>query len=125
MRGIRWLHLGQDFNVRAHPLDPGAPDKDCVDGRNKGILGAEFEPLEFQVRFEGLALPAECVAPYCDVQSAERLLWSAGQVRGRVGDVLGEQDHAGAGTIGRHACGNTFPQRAGQFESPGKFVDGG
>ncbi len=83
------------------------------------------QTAEVQVRFEGLALAAEGIAPDRDVQSTQGLLRMAVPVGGRVRDLVREQDHARTATVDRHAGGDPLPERLRKPEDPGQLVDSG
>ena len=123
--GIRRFHLGQDLHVRPHALHPGTANEDRVHRVHPGFGGAEVQPLEVQVGFEGLALPAERVAADGDVQAAEGLLGRTGQIGCGVCDVRGEEDHACAGAIDGQSLGDVLTEGVGELERPRELVDGG
>ncbi len=83
------------------------------------------KPRKVQGRFKGIDLPAKRVASDRNIQPAQCLLGVAVPVLGRIGDLVGEQDHAGAAAIHGQPCGYAITQRIAQAKDPGQLVDGG
>ena len=106
---------GQHLNLRAHPLDPGGADEDRVDGA--------VEAGEVDVALERIDLAAECVPAHRHVDGTQRRGLAAGFTR--VEDLPGQQNHAGAGSVGGHAGGQSLPQWFEQIELAQQQADGG
>jgi hypothetical protein len=79
-----------------------------------------FNALKINIGLEGLDLSTEGIASHGDIQRAQRLL-----IIGAVKNVLGEQDHSGAGAVRRQSCSQRGDQWLTQPKDPRQLVDGG
>ena len=124
MRRVCRLHLGKDLDVRPHPFHPWASDENGMHRSHTLFGGAEVQALELKVGLERFPLPPEGIAPHGDIQAAKGLLRIAGKVGGGVRNVMGEEDHTGAGSIDGQPFGDVLSQRVGELKGPRQLVDG-
>ena len=85
---------------------------------NVACTGPPSKPTTSSVGLERVDLAAEGVARDDDVEAAERLL-----PRDRVGEPVGEHDHAGARAVHRHARRDRLADRALHAERARQLVD--
>ena len=81
----------EDLNIRATVLHPWRPNEHCAQG-------PIIESMHIKVDFEGVDLPSEGIATNGHVDAADELL-----ILPRVGDAIGEHDHACAGAEHRES----------------------
>lgn len=118
------LHLGKDLDVRPHPFHPRAANENGVHGSHALFGRAEIQALELKVGLERFPLAPEGIAPDSDIQAAKGLLRIAGKIGGGVRNVMGEEDHPGAGSIDGQPFGDMLPQRVRELKGPRQLVNG-
>ena len=106
---------GQHLNIGSDPLDPGGADEHRTDQTVKAA--------EVDIALKGVNLAAEGVAAHRHIDGPQRGCLPAGLAG--VENLTGQQDHSGARTVGRHAGGQSLPQRFEKVEFPQQQADGG